>query len=201
MFDALDFLSRRQSSYTFYPVEARIPTGLGHIDETVLRNYALSSEEQDEVKDNVLIDDFFPLLRETRADVGVDHLVAFVRQPLASIGNTRGSSGLIWNYFSIGYGTEIVISVSDVREFARKANRPFEAAVTMMALAAIWTSQFGLKYHEETRSCPMDFNRDREGLIQSIRKMELCSHCQARLSPDELDDANTCLDLLRDYKR
>ncbi len=202
LFNALEHVSRRQSDYTFYPIEAQLPMGLGIISETDISEIELLGEPLDEfermdLQENIAVDEFFPLLEHMRNAVGVDVIVGLVHPMLLW---TEGKS-IGWNYFSIGQGECSVVSSYGVRQYSKQAKRPFEASIAMMAMAQVWANMFEISFHDETLGCPMDFNQQRGGLVESFKKMTLCSECLDKIPSTARDGVEGCLAALKDYKQ
>lgn len=199
LFDLLDVISRKQRRFTFYPVEAPVPMGLGVIgDERIAElKKQMPGRPYHHLKLNLQVEDIAPLLEQTRKGVEVDLLAGLVGPMLAFIEDGE----LRWNYFSVPVGENVVISVSDLREYAGEARRPFEAAVAILVLAQVWAKLYDHGYHEESRGCPFDFCESRHDLVGTIRHAELCGECMRAIPREDLADAQKCLSAVRDYTR
>ncbi|WP_395494597.1 hypothetical protein [Acetobacter sp. KSO5] len=207
LFRVLDHVSRRQSKFTFYPVEASLPMGVGMIGDAFRSRFEtgrrrILENDWDELSQNIAVQEFFPFLAETRKRINVDVIVGLFAPMLAyTIDNGDNTLSLEWNYFSVGEGREVAISSYGIREYASKAGRPFEAAIAMMTMAQVWSSIYNVGFHEETRGCPFDFCENRDDLVGAIKRMELCAQSLEAIPANERDSVLKCLEAIRDYCR
>lgn len=206
LFNVLEHVSRRQSRYTFYPVEASLPMGLGLISDAFRSRLAksgiqVSEEDWGELTENIAVQEFFPFLAETRKRIEVDVIVGLFG-PMLAWTERDDSLNWAWNYFSLGEGDEVAISAYGIRHYAEEAGRPYEAAIAMMAMSQVWASMYpDLHFHSESRGCPFDFCENRSDLIFSIKRMELCPESLSAIPVTERHSVEKCLEAIRSYVR
>lgn len=205
LFELLEIVSRRQHSFTFYPVETSVPMGIGTIGETwwddMRRAGVNAPSEREDLRLNIAVQEYFPFLRLTREAVGVD-IIAGLFEPMLAFSQMQSDrKEFHWNYFSLGEDDEVAISVHGLRDYAAAAGRPFEAAVALLTLAQIWSSLFNVKFHKESRGCIFDFCRDRDDLVDVIREARLCPQSLTDIPQIERDDVEKCLQAIREYQR
>jgi hypothetical protein len=199
LFQLLTTISRRQPTYTFYPVETAVPMGLGMFSERRIAELQSAdlSTDYSALEDNIDVDQFDSLLEDTRQQVKVD-LIAGLFGPMLAF---QDGGGLSFNYFSTPIGKNVAVSVFEIRDFAKQAGRPFEAAVAMITLAQVWARLYDLDYHPETRGCPFDYCGNRVDLVHTIRKAELCPESLAAIPVNVRESVEKCLQTIREYQR
>jgi cytochrome P450 len=111
--------------------------------------------------------------------VQADYLIGLT--PAMVAGGYRNE--VFWNYFSAAQGRVLMVSTTDLREYAAKARRPFEVAVGGLMVATLLAQMTeGLDFHEN-RGCIFDKNEDRHTLVRNIRKPAIEPECLDRMSP------------------
>ena len=200
LMDLLAIVSQSQPRFTFYPIEAPVPMGLGSIPPARIDALALANPDCD-VQDlslNIQVDDFDVLLEQTRERVAVD-MIAGLFAPMLAFRDE--DDHLIWNYFSGPIGKNIAISAYGVRDYATQAGRPFEAAIALMTLSQVWGRLYGVGYHGESLGCVYDFCENRDDLVRVIRTADICEASLADIPEDERDNVQKCLAAIRNYTR
>lgn len=199
LFQLLTTISRRQPTYIFYPVETAVPMGLGMFGKSRIAELQAAdpSEDYSALECNIDVEQFDSLLEETRQQVKVD-LIAGLFGPMLAF---HEDSELNFNYFSIPVGKNVAVSVFEVRDYAKQAGRPFEAAVAMITLAQVWAKLYDIGYHDETRGCPFDYCENRVDLVDSIRGAKLCPESLAAIPANARDSVEKCLQAIREYQR
>ncbi len=207
LFDVLELVSRSQSRFTFYPVEASLPMGLGVIGDVFEAKLKavrekLSRGDKAELRQNIAVQDYFPFLKQTREQIHVDVIAGLFSPMLAwTESDDAKTVDYGWNFFSLGEGPDVAISVYGLRDYAKEAGRPFEAAVALLTLAQVWASLYGTRFHQQSRGCPFDFCENRDDLVGAISKMEICSESLEEIPADERESVTKCLNVIRTYAR
>jgi len=201
--DILNLWNDCQSAFRFQAVYLSVPQQLTQGGDRTLaiarkrlspRRIATHAAD---LRDNLHTDGLYPIADRIKDTLTYDQLVCLTPLMIAS----NEGDGMIWNFFSESDDGVIFISAYEVREFARKAKRPFEAAIGMLILAQILMDACDLDSHSETRGCLFDFNEDRESLIVGLKKMDIDPICFSKIKPDLRKPAAQLLDVLRNYKR
>lgn len=179
-------LNRVQPVLTFFEVQAPVPSGLISRPERVAAwarekaGEALTGERLAELGNNVIFEDFAVRARKLRRELGLDHLIGIVPAMVAF----EEEGELYWNYFSMSEPRLLLASTSGVFEYARRAECPFAVGVAVIALSTLLASlNPELVFHEETRGCFFDFNRDRDSIVEAFRRLEIEPECQAKIRP------------------
>ncbi|AQS92438.1 hypothetical protein A0U94_14820 (plasmid) [Gluconobacter albidus] len=203
LFDLLEIISRRQKMFTFYQVETSVPMGLGTIGELWLSDLrpTCSDDELKDIGDNIIAEEYLPFLKHVREVVQVDVMAGLFSPMLAYVDGEGATKQYHWNYFSLGVGVEVAISVYGLREYAQRAGRPFEAAVAILTLAQIWSALYGASFHPQSRGCAFDFCQNRDDLVEVIRQVKLCPDSIAEIPLDARESVEKCLQVIREYRR
>jgi hypothetical protein len=200
LFNVLEKVNRKQSRYTFYPVEAPLPMGLGRISKRLIPEIAGMSVQEAPTEDllnNVISEDFFPLLKRTREVVGVDRMVGLVGPMLA----WSEDGDFNWNFFLVPDGDDVLVSAFEIRDFAHQAHRSFEAAMAMLVVRSVWALNFNIPSNLQSVGCIFDFCEQRSDLISVLRRMEISPACLDRIPHDERENVQKCLEAIREYSR
>lgn len=197
----VEALNASQPAFTFFEVQAAVPSGLISRPERVISwaqeklERPLSDEEAAEIGNNVIYEDFAARARQVRNDLGLDHLIG-IAPAMIALGE---GEEIFWNYFSVAEKRISFVSTYGVYGYARKAHRPFEVAVAGIALSSLLaTLNPKVEFHEENRGCLFDFNRDRDSIVKTLRKAMIEPSCLARLEPRYREAAAAMVAALRD---
>lgn len=200
--DLLVRLNAAQDLVTLFEVNAPVPAGLkktakGLAEWFDRHGVKLGRGDIRGLEPHLVFEDFFHVASDIRTNMGLDMIVGLIPVMVAGeVGDT-----VYWNHFSNVQDGVILISTTDVREFAAEAGRPFEAAVGSMLIGAVLV---GLNehsgYHYETRGCLFDYNEDRSGLANAIRMTGICPACAEVLSAEQRSAAESMLKVLRKMK-
>ncbi|MEO8673157.1 MAG: hypothetical protein ABI411_17715 [Tahibacter sp.] len=200
--DLLSRLNAAQDPYTLFEINAPVPAGLRKTAEGMLawmmsHGITRSKAQRAKVEPHVIADEFFTVAGDIRTGMGLDMVVGLT--PAMVAGDSGGE--IYWNHYcSVSDGTALV-STADLREFAIKAGRPFEAAVGLLMVGAVLVRfNASLEYHAN-RGCVLDYNEDRVSLIDVIRDPKICPECAEKLDPIQKVAASEMLKVLRKMKR
>jgi hypothetical protein len=199
----IDRLNKAQSTFLFYEVNAVVPAGLISGPERVARWYQEASGRRpskrvrEQLKDNVVADDFFGLAEKIRTDMGLDYVIGVT----ASMVSFFEDSHIYWNYFSTFDGRALLASSYQLHEFARDTGWPFEAflakIIVSQLLVAIMWPKFG--FHPDT-GCLFDFDESRVSLKDKVKDPHVEPGCLELMDPVYRPAALAFVDLLRSYR-
>jgi hypothetical protein len=202
--DVIRVMNRAQPKLTFFEVHAAIPAGTVSRSERVAEwakrlrrkiNRRLSAREREEIADNLIDEDFFDRASTVRSDLGVDYLVGITASMVAG----EDENGPYWNFFTSSKDRSLLVSSYDLREFAARARRPFEVAVSLLVLAQTMIElNPRLGFHED-RGCLFDENIDRAAFTTVIRQPEIDEDCLSLLRPKFRDAATAIVEALERY--
>jgi hypothetical protein len=200
----IEALNAAQPLFTFLDLQAPLPAGLlipSDKFDSWARHRAgrkrISKEEREGFVDNLMFNDFYKYAKVVRQTSGVDYLVGITQYMIA----IEEEDVYYWNYFSNAQRRVILASAYDLREYATKAGRPFEVAVTIVALAQL-LAQLNKKidYHVN-RGCFFDENIDRVSVVKSLKKAEIEPDCLDKIEPKYRSAVEAMMTALRDYQR
>lgn len=201
--EIISLLNKSQPVFTFFDLQAPIPSGLviqsEHFAAWAQKRLEkpVSKKEREQFQDNLMSNDFYKHARGVYKNLGVDYLVGVTQYMVA--GEEDGE--YFWNYFSTSSNRIILVSTYDVREFARQAGRPFEVAVGMLVIAQLLaTINKKVKFHEDT-GCLFDFNESRVSFINSIKEAKIEPRCLERIETKYRAAAEAMMKALRAYSR
>jgi hypothetical protein len=189
--ELLQVLNKAQSRYTFLEVQTPVPAGLIKTKEPLvawaerLLERRLKPREKSEIVRNMLADEFFYFAESVRQQHRLDYIFGLTPAMIA-FADTEGPA---WNYYAWGKDGVAVLSTCDLREFADKARRPYEAAVGMLIVTQTMVKRTPLKRHPSPHQCVFDFNAVRAGLVDSIREMRIHDGCLQTLEEHDHEEA------------
>ncbi len=203
LFYVLDRVNRRQQRYQFVPVEAPIPTNVGLMSDRLKRMAIEAGVNQNDpewpqVDDNVFAPEFYPWLDQILSNFDGERLVGAVGPMLAF---TKENGRFAWNYNSISHDRVVMVSTFGVRDYARKAKRPYEACVAVSLVGQLWHSLYGVGYHHETIGCVFDHCYNRDDLVEKYRKVEISAQALDLIPAEAHADILKTLDAIRTYER
>jgi hypothetical protein len=208
----IEALNEAQEVFTFFDLQAPVPAGLvvraEYFDDWVKHRtkqapddftaWVRDSAEKERVgarqfKDNLISNDFYKYARGIHRQLGVDYLAGITQYKVA--GYEGGD--YFWDYFSASQKGLLLTSAHGLREYARAADRPFEAAVGQVVVAQLLV-EIGprARFHED-----FDFNDDRAAIVNSIREMRIEPECLGKIDERYRAAAEGLARALRDYAR
>jgi hypothetical protein len=197
-------LSDAQTLFTFVEIQAPVPAGLLK-QSSVIEKWAsekaskpLSKAQKESLTGNVIADEFFRVSDDFRESMRVDYIVGVCSARIADI--TDGEPE--WNLFSTASqdGHSLLVSVADLREFASKAKRPFEAVLganIVAQLLAMIDEDTG--YHDDI-GCIFDYNEKRESIVSSMKTISICDECRKAMKSTLRDAAVAMANALKKMK-
>jgi len=120
--------------------------------------------------------------------MNVDLAACLTQYPLAF----KEGDSLLYNYFSGPSATDerfMFISAHMLYDFAKKAGRTFEKGLVYIIVSQLLVYFTDLGYHEETRSCVMDFCRIRSEMVEGLLAMRFCPRCLPQIQDPNIKDA------------
>jgi hypothetical protein len=187
-------LNAAQDQFTFFDVQAPVPAGLIKKGDWYadVKGFDLDARERKEISTQIYANEFFRVAEGIRANLGLDYLVGLTAAMVAGI--EKGS--LYWNHFSTGRGALMLVSTADLREYASKANRSFEALVGYVLLGQfLCATNPKLRFHSN-RGCLFDYNADRVSIAKSAVNPTIEAECAARIEPQYRKSAQKLTQLL-----
>jgi hypothetical protein len=180
--EMLSALNGAQDRIVFLELETAVPAGLLKSKQHVVawaqrHGVRLSKADRKDLTGNVLADEFFYFGEALRKRHGLDVVIGVTPFPLAFLEGSRPR----WGYFTAGDDAVSLVSTGDLRGYAKRAGRPYEAAVGMLLVAQILAKRNDIDYHDETRGCIFDFDDDRDDIVEAIREMTIDPSCMAQM--------------------
>jgi hypothetical protein len=205
LFRVLERLNKNQRLFEFSRIEATVPMGLtlsGERTRQIVRRHHGKYKDPD-IANNVLADDIFKVAKPVKATLDIDVLTCVVAPMImAYLKKSEGDSenGIGWNFFSVSRKELIIVSAYDLRAYAKKARRPFEAAMSVLVFAAVLAAVFpDVGFHDETRACIMDYCDNRDDIVKMLRKLVLCKESWQEIPEHAHDSVRKILDTIREY--
>lgn len=200
----IERMNDAQDRMVFIEVQTPVPAGMIKTGATLVTEFEravkrpLHDHEKQDVVRNMLVNEFLMFAESVRKRNELDSLVGITPAMLAF----HEDNDTHWNYFSYGNGGPLsVVSTFGLRDYAGRAGRPFEAAVGLLIVGQLISTRNDLDFHEDTRGCPLDFNEDRESLIESIRLMRFDAECLKAIKARDANEAKSALDLMNTLRR
>ena len=172
-------LNRAQQEYEFYQVLSAVPAGLISQPERVRAwSEALGGTRRlPGLKRNVIAADFFRRAERVRKDLPIDYLAGITASLIAD----EDEDEVQWNLFATWSARLVLVSSFQLREFAAKAERPFEAAVMGLVVAALLATRHSrLRFHDDT-GCLFDYNEKRADIVRVLRQPRIEDGCLERI--------------------
>lgn len=172
----LDQLNSSQAVFEFEIVDAAVSSAVSIGGESTLVwaseriGRELVGEIAEDLRHNVVASRLQAIGTQVKCTFGLDLIVILNPDMIAF---SEGEE-IYWNYFSWSSEKVVIVSVADIREFANKAGRTFEVAITAMMLAQVIAEFFspeGALFHREDRGCIFDFNERRETIVNTFKEM------------------------------
>ncbi|MGD0192622.1 MAG: hypothetical protein ABSD74_17935 [Rhizomicrobium sp.] len=190
-----------QKMFRFESVYLSVPVQLtrgGARTEQVGNEYDIAPKLRHVLIDNLLIESVAAISEKVRSGSSYDQLVSITPLMLAFIEGGK----LHYNYYSTSQAGSIFVSAYGVEGYAKRAKRPYEAAIAALILGQLLADKSDvIEFHEETRGCLFDFNEDRDTLVRMLRKMTIEPSCLEKI-PDGLRRAGEqMLKVIAEYRR
>lgn len=205
LLNLLDKLNKAQETILFKQVFTSIPAGLiskpARLREWIEdKEQDVSPEDLENLDDNIIANDYFLRAKIIRRTLGFDVLCGIVPSMIAG----QDEQGLYFNHFSSesDSGRELIVSTYEIREFADKADKPFEAAVVGMIVAQLMVAlNEKLGFHRESRQCFFDYNEERTTLVDCIRACKVDEHCLEKFEPRYKLSMESLVKTISKYRR
>lgn len=197
----LEAFNRAQPALTFFEVQSAVPAGIISQPERVvawveMQGIKLARSAKMEFSRNIIADEFFRFAERMRVDLGLDYLIGITSAMIA--GSDQGE--VFWNHFSIGAGKMILLSTADLREFASRAERPYEIAIgNLLVSQLIQMLSPKIDCHED-RGCLFDWNANRGGVIDNIKKPMIEEACLEKIPASIRQSAQSLVAALSKYR-
>jgi hypothetical protein len=200
----LDKWNRCQKQYRFERAVINVPHQL-IIGGDRTKNAALEYLGEDRVREeskalsnNLFVDAISSIASEIRISGNYEQVALVTPYMLAFLENNR----FHYNYYAVTLSRSIFVSAYEMREFAARAKRPFEAAIGAVLLAEVLATSYPqLTFHTETRGCLFDKNVERRTVVTKFKKMRIESSCLELIPSSLRETAERMTKVLRDYRR
>lgn len=200
----LDRLNASQPLFTIFEVQAAIPGGLIKTPEGVSEwaaghlNRSLKKAERAGLEQQMIANDYFIAAEDIRKSIGIDLIVGMTPAMVAGVSH---DGGVYWNHISSVSGKTILISTADMRQWAEKAGRPFEAAIGASLVTTLLIAiNNKLRYHKDT-GCLFDFKGSRISFADTLKALQIEDSCLAKMTQEQKETALAMLSVLRRMKR
>ena len=194
----LDAIEEAQSYFSFYSVEAAFQAGLTAPGDHVAAQWKQrtgGSMSRGEAAMNVCASPIFTAARPVLETLPIEWLVVVVKSMIADESNPHDAW---YNLFATTHGRLVLLSTSDLREYAAEAGRPFESAVVGTALSMVL--QTIVPNLEATPGTIFDFCENRHDIVRVIRTPKIDSGNRARIPAEILEPTDKILGVLTQYK-
>ena len=199
--DLLESLNAAQPTFTFFEVQAAIPSGIVSQQQKVVAwaeskmGVKLPLEVRDQIGLNIIADEVFPRAEQVRHDLGLDYLVAITPYMIAG----EDDEEIYWNHFSMAQGHVSIISTAQVREMAQAVGRPFEVGVAALMLSSLLVGlNPRLGFHADS-GCLFDYNGARHTFASTIAKPRIEADCLKLVTPKFRDAASALVEAVEKY--
>lgn len=194
----LDAIEDAQSYFSFYCVEAAFQIGLTTPGDHVAAEWKRrtgGTMSRTEAASNVCASPIFEAAQPVLDSLSLEWLVVVVESMIA---DESDLSDAWYNLFATTRGRMVLLSTSDLREFAAEAGRPFESAVVGTALSMVLQEM--VKDLRPTPGTIFDFCEDRHDIVKVIRTPKIDSENRARIPAEVLEPTMQVLGVLSHYK-
>jgi hypothetical protein len=199
--DIISRLNQAQRVFTLFELQAPIPAGLVIQPDyfaywgRVRMRRRFSKKVLQEIKQNMMFDDFLKHAQRVHQTVGVDYLIGITPYMIAF--TEKGE--LKWNYFATCKKKIVLASTHDLRRYAREASRSFPAVAIGVGLSQLLVAMNKRLHFHENRGCIFDFNQERETIVDSIKKAQIEPDCLKLIKAKYRDATLTMLEVLVSY--
>ena len=112
------------------------------------------------------------------------------------------TSEIGWNYFSTSRDNLGIASAFDLRAYAKKAKRPFEACLAMLVVSLVVQQVFPtVKNHDPSIGCVFDYCGDRNDITRSLRTVTICEESLSQITPKFRPSVVGMFDAIREYSQ
>jgi hypothetical protein len=201
----ISILNKVQEPFVFFEAHAAVPVGVAATPQRVLRWFeillkrpkgGLSPKDRRELGLNIITDDLYEPTEQIRRGLELDYLIGLTPYMIAFVEDGEPH----WNYFVWWQKRVVLASTYELREFAMKAQCPFEVAVAAVALSG-FLAQINprVEFHENT-GCMFDFNEDRSTIVRNLKDLKIEEACMKKILLKYRIAVTSLLDVLRQFK-
>jgi hypothetical protein len=176
-------LNAAQQTYAFYECLAAMPAGIVS-EPRRLRSWSrerTGSSRLASVERNIVAGDFFDRAERVRRDVGLDYLAGVTASMIAD----EDDEQVYYNLFSTSCGRLLLASTWDLRKYASKAGRTFEAAVLGVTIAQLLVARHRRVEFHDDRGCLFDSNFKRSTIVRVLREPKVEERCLSLIPAGE----------------
>ena len=194
----IEAVNRAQNELAFFEALAAMPAGTVSQPERV-RAWARElggPRRMPGLEANVIAEDFYRRAEKVRRDLGIDYLAGVTAKLIAD----EDDDQVYYNLFAAATKRLILVSSYDLRKYAAKAGRPFEAAVVGLVVAEVLALRNRrLEFHSENRGCLFDYNEDRASIVKVLKDPRIEDSCLQKIAPAQRTAAVALVEALRRY--
>ncbi|KJC34761.1 hypothetical protein [Bradyrhizobium sp. LTSP857] len=200
----LDAINQKQKLFKFTRIEATVPMGLtmsGQRTREIVRKLYGSDLDDPTIERSVWAQDIYRAARPILKAIETDLLVCLVAPSLMDqVGPPRfKEEGFAWEILALSNKRVALISAFNLRNYAKKASRSFEACLAALIFSQVLVECFGLEEHDPGHGCIMDLVTKPDDLIQLLRRMEICQDSIASLPSHAREGAAKIVETIREY--
>ncbi|MGY8666211.1 hypothetical protein Q3C01_28210 [Bradyrhizobium sp. UFLA05-109] len=201
----LDAINQQQQLFKFTRIEATVPIGLtmsGHRTREIVQKFGGDANDP-AIERSVWAEDIYsagrPILKSVQSDLLVCLLAPLIANRVTEP-RAVGRNGIALDFFSVSSNRIVLVSAFGLRNYAMKVGRPFEASLAALIVAEVFVECFGLKEHDDTRGCIMDYCDNRDDIVHLLQKLEICADSLKELPAHARNDALQIVKTIREYK-
>lgn len=178
LYRVLDKVNACQKLFSFHPIEVTPPVGLtatGERTRTLVRSKGLDATDAS-IADNALASDIFEVAAPIRDRLKLDMLVAIIAPMIMDLEPDPADGEIGWNYFSTSLDNLAIVSAYELRRYADKSKRPFEACLAALIAAQILQEAIpAISFHTKPKGCVFDYCEDRDDIVKGLKAMRACA--------------------------
>ncbi len=201
--ELLTHLNAAQDMFIIFDIVAPVPGGMVRRPADFVEWLDAHSKDANSVlaalsdlTPQIIADEIFVAAESIRRALKLDLVIGMT--PAMVAGTSR--EGVYWNHFSCVSDRTIVVSAADLRVFAKRAGRPFEAAVgALITTTLLVATNDRLGYHEDT-GCLFDYNESRTSLVDTLKRLHIDQDCLDKMPPGQRKAGRAMLMALKKMK-
>jgi len=210
LYRVLDRINKCQTLFSFHPIEVTAPVGLTETGERtrelvraneLVRTLGLDTNAPS-IADNTLASDIFAVAAPIRKKLQLDLLAALVAPMIMDLEPDPDDGKVGWNYFSTSRDSIAIVSAYELRRYAEKSQRPFEACLAMLIVPQILQETIPtLSFHEKPKGCVFDECEDRNDIVKGLKTMRLCKESLDEVPEQWRGQVQKIFKAIAEYKR
>ena len=204
LYRALDNINACQRLFSFHPIEVTPPVGLtatGERTRTLVRAKGLDATDAS-IADNALASDIFEVAAPIRDRLDLDMLVAIIAPMIMDLEPDPGDGEVGWNYFSTSLDNLAIVSAYELRGYAHKSKRPFEACLAALIAAQVLQEAIpSISFHTKPKGCVFDYCGDRDDIVKGLKAMRPCAESLEEIPQRHRQAVQDIFKTIAEYER